>query len=361
MSKDKSKVKEVTDTPNFGGFTVITTGFEQIAPEPIIETIDDVKTGADDGVIVEDTIVEEITPESIVEETIVETTEEEIEPSAYKGFVKELYNKGVVDFDDTFEEFEESEEGIAKIVDKTVENRINKWQEGLNPEFVKFLEFTQSGGNPKQFLDIYYGNHSWENYSIDTEENQKLVVAESLRQSGESEEDIQDIVTEWFDNGTLEKRATSAIKKLQKNEQAQKEELVEIQKQYSEKQRKAQQDYWDNFKNELYNKDEILGFKLTPKLKDKLWDFISVPDKRTGRTAYQEAVENKNEATLLFALQAMNDFDINALEKQVKTKVSGSMSKLLKNYKSGDTKTKMSSGSTASYEDNNPFSAFKNI
>lgn len=354
MSKDKSKEKEVIDTPNFGGFTVIQTGFEQIAPEPI-PLIDDVKTGTDDGVVIENDPVIEPEVEPIVEKPIIE---DEVEPAAYKSFVEELYNKGVVDFNDIEEE---SEEGIAKIVDKTIEHRINKWQEGLNPDFVKLLEFTQNGGNPKQFLDIYYGNQSWENYSLESEENQKTVVAESLRLAGESEEDIQDIVTEWYDNGTLEKRANSAIKKLQKHEHTQKEELLEIQKQHVENQRKAQQEYWDNFKNEIYNKEEVLGFKLTPKLKDKLWDFISIPDKRTGKTAYQEAVEKNNEATLLFALQAMNGFNIEALEKQVKTKVSGSMSKILKNYKSGDSKTKISSGSSPSYTDSNPFSAFKNI
>jgi len=241
MSKDKNN-KEVTEKSNFGGFTVIKTGFEELTPEPVA-TIDDVKTGAEDGIVIEENPVIE---EPIIEETIIEPIaeeEEEIEPSAFRSFIKELYNKGVVDFDDTIEDFEESEQGIAKVVDKTLEHRINKWQEQLNPDYVKFLEFTQNGGNPKQFLEIYYGNQSWEDFKIDSEENQKAVVAESLRLAGESEEDIQDIVTEWYDNGTLEKRAKPAIAKLQKYEASQKEEIVKSQEIKAKKQADEQKEY----------------------------------------------------------------------------------------------------------------------
>lgn len=36
---------------------------------------------------------------------------------------------------------------------------------------------------------------------------------------------------------------------------------------------------YEDFKAKLYAKDEIQGFKLTPKMKDNLWDFIMKPDK----------------------------------------------------------------------------------
>lgn len=276
-----------------------------------------------------------------------------------KGFVKNLYDKGTIDFDDTDEEFEASEEGIDKLVDKTVQNRINKWVEQLPDEFQKLLEFTENGGNAKQFLDVYYGNHSWENFKIESEEAQKLAVKESLRLAGESEEDIEEMVTEWLDNGTIEKRAKSAINKLQKHESSQKENIVLQQKEHAKKRFEAEKEYWDGFKKDLYSRDDVMGFKLTPKLKDKIWDSITVIDKKTGKTAYQNAVENKRETQLLFALQAANNFDISKLETQVKTKVSNEFNNLLKNYSKG-TKEKISSGRTDEDYSTNPFEAFKN-
>ena len=283
------------------------------------------------------------------------------ETSAFKEFTKNLYQKGVLDFDDTDEDFEESEEGIEKLVNKTVGNRITKWVNDLPPDYSKFLEFVQSGGRPKDFLNVYYGNHSWESFDIEDENKQALAVEESLRLSGEDEDEIRDMVDEWRDNGTLEKRAKSALVKLQKNEAIQKQEIVEIQKQQAVKQKEAQKQYWDGFKNDLFSRENIKGFKLTPKLKEKLWDHMTAIDRGTGKTAYQNSIDNNNEASLLFALQSMLDFDISKLEKQVETKVSNKFGKMLKNY-SKTSKEKISGGSTYGNEDgSNPFAAFRKI
>ena len=283
------------------------------------------------------------------------------ETSAFKEFTKNLYHKGVLDFDDSDEDFEESEEGIEKLVNKTVGNRITKWVNDLPADYSKFLEFVQSGGRPKDFLNVYYGNHSWESFDIEDENKQALAVEESLRLSGEDEDEIRDMVDEWRDNGTLEKRAKSALVKLQKNEAIQKQEIVEIQKQQAVKQKEAQRQYWDGFKNDLFSREDVKGFKLTPKLKEKLWDHMTAIDRSTGKTAYQNSIDNNNEASLLFALQSMLDFDISKLEKQVETKVSNKFGKMLKNY-SKTSKEKISGGSTYGNEDgSNPFAAFKKI
>ena len=283
------------------------------------------------------------------------------ETSAFKEFTKNLYQKGVLDFDDSDEDFEESEEGIEKLVNKTVGNRITKWVNDLPADYSKFLEFVQSGGRPKDFLNVYYGNHSWESFDIEDENKQALAVEESLRLSGEDEDEIRDMVDEWRDNGTLEKRAKSALVKLQKNEAIQKQEIVEIQKQQAVKQKEAQRQYWDGFKNDLFSRENIKGFKLTPKLKEKLWDHMTAIDRSTGKTAYQNSIDNNNEASLLFALQSMLDFDISKLEKQVETKVSNKFGKMLKNY-SKTSKEKISGGSTYGNEDgSNPFAAFRKI
>jgi hypothetical protein len=280
------------------------------------------------------------------------------EDTGIKDFIKGLSEKGVIDFDDTDPDFEESEEGIEKLVSKTVQNRIDKWASALPEDFNKMLQFVEAGGDPKTFLEVYYGNHSWETFSIESEEAQKAAVKESLRLAGEDPADIEEIVGEWYDNGTLKKRAESAIKKLQKTEQVAKTQLVEQQKVEAEKRKAEEKAHWDSFKKDIFEREEIKGFKLTPKMKEKLWEFYSVPDKKTGKTGYQRATEQDTEAALLFGLQAMNGFDLSKLEKQVETKVSSKYANLLKNYSKG-TKERMSGGVTPGYNDENPFSGFK--
>ena len=279
--------------------------------------------------------------------------------SAIREFVQGLSEKGIIDFDDKDEEFTDDEDGIETLLTKTVNNRIDKWAKTLPQDFSKLLEFVENGGSPKQFLDVYYGNHSWETFKVESEEAQKLAVTESLRLAGDSPEDIQEMVTEWADNGSLEKRAKSALVKLQKNETIQKEELTKIQKEHADKQRQSANEYWDTFKKDLYSKEDIKGFKLTPKVKDNLWSFMTQIDKKTGKTPYQLATETDKEASLLFALQAMNKFDISKLEKQVESKVANKYAGILKNY-SKSSKEKISSGTTDTNYDTNPFAGFKN-
>lgn len=286
-------------------------------------------------------------------------TEDTTKTSVIRAFAKELFNDGVLDFDDTDPEFEDSKEGLKKLNNKTIQNQIDKWINSKNPEYIKFMEFTDNGGDPREFLNIYYGNHSWTDFSIESEDAQKLVVMEALRLAGDSEEDISEMIEEWSENGTLAKRAKSSLPKLQKNETTQKQEILVRAAAEKAQIEESNKNYWESFKADLFKKEEVMGFKLTPKLKEKIWDGLTSIDIKTGKTAYQKAVEGNKDAIILFALQAVTGFDKTKLETQVKTKVSNEFHDLLENY-SKTTKQKVSSGKTNEDYDTNPFAAFKN-
>lgn len=300
--------------------------------------------------------------EVVEDEEVIQSEDEseDINVTGFKEFTKELFNKGSLDFDDTDEDFEASPEGVNKLIDKTVQNRINRWTESLPEDYVKMLEFVENGGTTKQFLDTYYKEQSWSDFKIDTEDTQKEAITASLRLTGESEEDIQDMIEEWEINGTLEKRAKPAINKLQKQEAYEKDQLLKNQASKNEATKKEQLDYWNGFKKDLYDKDEINGFKLTPKTKDNLWNFMTAVDNRTGKTPYQEAIEKNKESSYLFAYLAMNNFDSKKLEKQVETKVANKFNSMVKNY-SNSSKNRISSGASEEPTGDNPFSAFKGL
>lgn len=371
-----SKKKEDLDSQPFSGFSLIKGEF----PTPPSPEDDDVETG-DKTIITDDNddltddetklakgneVLEKVIEKQKaaldkskpleVEDDEDEEEESDNDDSGIKDFVKALSEKGVIDFDDTDEDFEASEEGIEKLVDKTVKNRIDKWANELPEDFNKLLQFVEAGGDPKQFLDIYYGNHSWENYSIESDEAQKAAVRESLRLAGEDASDIEDIVEDWYESGILKKRAESAIKKLQKHESALKAQLVDEQKAADARKKAEEKAYWDGFKKDIETREEIKGFKLTPKTKDNLWNFMTKVDK-SGKTEYQKAIEAEKDSALLFAYFAMNKFDTAKLEKQVESKVSNKYAGMLKNY-SKSTKERMSNGSTPNHSDDNPFAAF---
>ena len=376
----KEKVTQTEPENLFTGFNILKGGI--VPPENIVD--DDI-IDEEPGTIVEkevdltekeklekgDKVLEEIAKKQAEaldkkKKQIEPTTEEDEEDSdsepdnlvdnGFKSTIATLVDKGILDVD--LEKIEDSEEGFEASIDNTVKSRIDNFINNLDDDFKKLYEFVNNGGDQKQFLEIYYGNHTWEDFKLESEDAQKLAAKEALRLKGETPEDIEEMVTEWADNGTLEKRAKSSLTYLQKSEASQKEELVKIQKEQADKQRAAQQEYWDTFKKDLMSKEDIKGFKLTPKQKDNLWSFMTVIDKKTGKTEYQKATEAEKDSSLLFAYFAMNKFDTTKLEKQVETKVSRKYNSILNNY-SKSTKEKISGGFTEQHTDENPFSGFK--
>ena len=297
-----------------------------------------------------------------VEETPEETPEEvedNDDESPIRAFVRNLAEKGVFDFDDSDEDFEDSDEGLVKLADKTLQNRASKWAQSLDPDFLAFYEYTQNGGKAEDFAKVYFSGDSWSKFSIESEDAQKRAVTESLRLAGESDEDIQDMVEEWVDNGSIEKRAKSALNKLIKHEEIEKQKLVEQQAKAVEDRRKAEEAQWDDFKKSVYAKDEVKGFKLNKKQKDDLIDFLSVPDRKTGKTGYQKALEENQDSQLLFAYLAMHNFDVNSLDKQATSRASRSMAEKLRN--SRDLRDKLSGGKDSQGFDGSAFAGFKSV
>lgn len=283
--------------------------------------------------------------------------------NGYKTAIKHLSDKGIFDISDKdLEELEDSEEALEIAADKTLETRFEKLLKNkLGDEGLALLSFINDGGNPKEFISTYYNDASWQDYSVDSETSQKVALREALRHKDEAPEDIEDLIQEYADNGTLEKRAKSALNYLQRVEATQKHELLENQKKAAEVAKNTEKQRFDDFKADILKREDIKGFKLTPKLKEKLIDFTTAIDKKSGKTGYQQAAENDKDAFLLFALQAMNGFDISKLEKQVMTKVSSKLGGILKNYKT-PSRERLASGRTDT--DNpgeNPFEGFKRV
>lgn len=312
----------------------------------------------------EDKAAKKVTKTETIEE-VEEDEEEEIETSTntdedgvIKTFAHTLYEKGVLDFSTEDEDFEDSEQGLEKIVDKTVENRINKYFESLPDEYTKFLEFVKNGGNPKDFLSVYYSESSWSDFDISSEDAQRYVIKQSLLLAGESEQDAEDMILDYESTNKLDVRAKSALSKMQKHSDLEKQNLLEQQKQAKLAKEKADQEYWNNFKSELYAKKDIMGFKLNQKVKDNLWNFLTVVDKH-GETAYTKALKDNKDSSLLFALQAMQGFDIAKLEKQVTTKVTSTIADKLRNSKT--TKEKISGGSSSEHVSEDPFALFGKV
>lgn len=279
------------------------------------------------------------------------------EDSSLKVFASWLGDKGLVDYDE--ETFEDSEDGLKKLMSSTVEKEVEKYKQSLPEDVHKLVEFVEAGGDPKQFMDLYYNQSSWADFKLEDEADSKTVLKEYLKAQGEDEDEITETLDTYEVSGILEKKAKAALTKLQNAEKGYQEQLVEVQKKYDAEQKVLAKQQYDKFKEDLYSKEDIQGFKLTPKTKDKLWDYIMKPDK-TGKTELQKHNETNQNAQFMYAYLAMNDWDLTKLEKEVKNKVNSELASKLSNFKDGRSKLKSGqSDSFSSEKSTGNFSAFK--
>lgn len=300
----------------------------------------------------------------VVDETKEEETEEIIEvdnKTSLKPFASYMKEKGILDYED--DDFEDTEEGLEKVVDKTIEKRVNDWKKSYPEEAQKFLDYIENGGDPKQFINLYYNTATWEGFKIDSEPTQKHVIREGLRLSGFEDSEIEEELSVYEDLGKLEAKAKQFLPKLEKNEKDFKSGLIENQKKQSIQRDKEAKEYYDSLHKTWFDKEELNGFKLNKKAKEDIWDFIYKIDKKSGKTGLQESYENNIDAQFMYAYLAKNNFDISKLEKIVKTKVTSEVRKSLSQYT--DSRNKLSSGRTDKEEKpdatQSSFGGFKNV
>jgi len=256
----------------------------------------------------------------------------------------------------------ETEDDLKEVISTTIKKGIEEYKTSHPEEVQHFIDFVDNGGNPRDFHKLYYEQRSWRDIDTKSEENQELIVRAAYKESGWDEEDINSQVSDLKDLGKLEALSEKLHKKLIAGEDEDKKTMLEAQKEYQARQAAEAKKQWDDFKENIYKKEEVQGFKLTPKVKDDLWNFMTKVDKKTGKTPLQVHNETNTDAQVLYAYLAMNNWDISKLEKQVKTKVTSELSKKLKNIT--DTRSKISGGGTENFSgerSKNNFSAFKSI
>lgn len=278
-----------------------------------------------------------------------ETPAEEQEKYSFKPLVEYLNEKGIVSIEqEELENFEDSEEGLEQIVGNTIKKEVTRGIEDYKSQYPddvqEFLKFIELGGSPKDFYDVYYGNVSFEKMNPDTEENQKFIIREGLKLSGLEDKDIEEELKDYEDLGKLEAKAGFYLKRLQSYEKSQKENLIKIQENQEKERQNSITKYWNDLKESLNSKESVQGFKLTPKLKEQLWDYIASPDKKTGKTKLQIHNETNKDAQFLYAYLAMNNWDLSKLEKQITTKVSSDLKQKLGRFT--DNRNKIASGRT---------------
>lgn len=308
-------------------------------------------TEEDDNVDTEGAVKEEI------EEDEKSQTKED---SGLGAFAKYMSERNILHLED--EEVVETEEDLERVTSNTIRRGIESYKESIPEDGQKFLEFIDAGGNPADFHKYYYGESSFEGFKPESEDDQKYIIKEALKLEGYSDEEIDEEINLYEDAGKLENKSASMLKKLQKIEKEQKDLLIKSQKEFAKKQEEDRKAEWKKLEDGLFQRESIGGFKITPKAKTDLWDYMTkIADKKTGKTAYQIDEEKNEDSRYIYAYLMKNKWDIKSLERMVETKKVAELKSKLGSYT--DTRQKQRSPSSNITKDDspNPFANFRKI
>tara|TARA_R110002012_G_scaffold261340_2_gene443229 strand:+ start:10795 stop:11961 length:1167 start_codon:yes stop_codon:yes gene_type:complete len=302
-------------------------------------------------------------PEPEVEgETDIESikeNEEKAELSQIGIVAKFLKEEGIVDYED--ESFEDSEEGLANVIQNEIKKGISKYKEDLDPTAQQFIEFVENGGDPSQFTKAYSEvdfNKIDPSKLKGQSEMQKQLVAELLRQQGYSREEITEEVQDLVDGGVLERKASRSLSKLQVLQNKKRAELLKSQEASAEKKKEEQATFLTSLKDDIENREEIAGFSLNKKSKKAFYDYITKADRKTGKTQLVLDSEADKDSQLKMAWLYFNNFDFSKVEKKIKTKAVSNLRSNLERASNVSTRKLKSKSRTKVSGDDLDFSLF---
>jgi hypothetical protein len=264
------------------------------------------------------------------------------------NLVNSLLEDDLLVFDEN-KEYESSEKGIKELIKETIETKtkaaVEEFKKSLPDKASELLDVLAKGGTIEDFISIEEQINYSEIPLVDKQGNDlvknqlNLVEDWLLAQGSYTEEEIQELLEDYENTGILKKQADIARKKLHNwQETKNKEALKEKEQQLVEKSKREEQEFID-FKKEVTSTRNVAGFAITPEKANKLFDFITKKDKQ-GLTAFQK--KDSNEARLLYAYLAMEDFDKERLVKEGVTKQILKLKKNLSNYQDSQVSPKKS-------------------
>lgn len=317
----------------------------------------------------EEVVAEEATTEEVKEvkeEKVVEPTEEveSMEESVFKTIASEFSNKGLLS--DVGEDFEDSEEGFAALIDKTVEEKVNEYKDTL-PEVAKnFVDYVKAGGDPQYFVDAY-AKIDYNRIDADAlatnEAAQREVVYNLLQKEGYGPDEIAEEIEDYVDGGLLDKKAKRALSKMVAYQEKEQKDVLEKQRAEAAAHQEQQAKFMEDLKSDISEREDIAGFEFSgKKQRDQFYDYITKVDRKSGKTQLQLDNESDSEAQLKMAWFYFNKFNFSKVEKKAKTKAVSDLKSKLQRATDSSSKLK-SKRKTSSPDDrmSDDFSGFKNI
>tara|TARA_R110000765_G_scaffold93781_3_gene176762 strand:- start:12910 stop:14085 length:1176 start_codon:yes stop_codon:yes gene_type:complete len=284
------------------------------------------------------------------------------ETETFKVLGSYFHEEGILE---GYEEgMENTPEAFESMITKTVEKQVEEYKNSFeNPLSKQFLDFIEDGGDPGSFMQLVSGpDYSQVTTDAvgDNEGVQKQILRAYYTEQGEDSADIEDTIQAFEDSGHLEKKAQTALGKLQTLQDTKRKEGLQAQRDAKADQATKIQEYIGTLKTDIQGRDEIAGFNLSKKGKSDFFDYITKADSKTGQTKLHMDSQDP-EKQLKMSFFYYNNFKFDKLEKQVKSKTTKNLAEMLGRHTDPSQKQTTRKQTPAQESGANNFGAMKKL
>lgn len=283
------------------------------------------------------------------------TTETDVESVSYKAIVDYLADNGIIDSIDDYDG-EDTPEVIEMAVERTARNLVENYKESIPEVGKQFLDYLEKGGDPSKFISSLETPIDFNNVDLTDEDTQKKVYTEYLKSIDWTHEEIEQELADAEDNLSLERKANTAIKKLEKTHKAKQEELNAQLEREQQAQVQAYNNYISEIKETINNSNNIAGLVVSPSDKSDFEKYILERDSE-GLTKYErELQENPVKTQLELAYLKFKKYDFGKVAKQAETQATKRIAGIIRNTDKTAAKSPQ-----ITKRDAGDLSAFKNL
>ena len=266
-------------------------------------------------------------------ETSTETTET-IDDNPFQILTDLLVENSIVDTELLEKgEYSDDAEGILSLINDTVDK---KYQDFINEKFSDdkyktVLDILDNGGDLSDIAKIYE-NVDYSAIDLTDEDNQETLVRDFYERSNLSEKKIDSLIKNAKDEGSWEEEVNTAHEALVNMQIAEakalQESLANNAKQSKIEAEKAEKE----FRELVFAKEEIAGFKLDKTQKQKFYDYSTKPVNKQGQTQMELDYANVDKQ-LEMAFMSFINYNKKDLETKANTEASQKLAKSITSLK----------------------------
>jgi hypothetical protein len=250
------------------------------------------------------------------EESEEEGEEDEEETEIFSDIVNLMLDKGVLEIDPE-KEYDDSEEGLAEIIEDTLRIREEERLNRLSPAARRLLEIEEMGGDIAQAIEELH-SFDYNNIDLSVDENKEALVREHLLEQGYEEEDLEDTIEGLKDLNKLDKHASIAQKYFVGKQEAEAEAYAQRIESEMHAREEQERQTIQNVMHKIDTVESLGAFSNIPKQDREAFKRYLFEKDENGQTQAQR--DNSLDAILINEFNKFKKFDYGVIQNRATTK-----------------------------------------